>query len=157
MLPLDVAAVLTVTSAIVVSAQPRDATDIAVQCTATVQRLENGASSRTFVSALGGLRPWRIMPPEFRAEYGLFKLILEKEQNEQNSQKSAEEGADTLQNQLRSAERAAGAYLRLHCVHKHVRIRHNTSRIPAECEQNVEQETLLSENYPPGPKFCSHK
>ena len=33
-------------------------------------------------------------------------------------QKSAEEGADTLQNQLRSAERAAGAYLWLHCVHK---------------------------------------
>ena len=53
-LPLGVAAMLTVTSAIVVSAQPRDATAIAVQHTATVQRLENGTSSRIFVSDLAG-------------------------------------------------------------------------------------------------------
>ena len=45
-------------------------------------------------------------------------------------QKSAEEGVDTLQNQLRSSERAAGAYLRLHCVHKQVR---ESGRIRAEC------------------------
>ena len=37
-------------------------------------------------------------------------VILEKEQNEQNSaEKCRRERADTLQNQLRSAERAAGA------------------------------------------------
>ena len=44
MLPLGFAAVLTVTSAIVVSAQPREANDISVQGTAIVQRLENGTS-----------------------------------------------------------------------------------------------------------------
>ena len=46
---LEVAAILTVTSAIVVSSEPKDATDIAVQCTATVQQLENGTSFRIFV------------------------------------------------------------------------------------------------------------
>ena len=37
-------------------------------------------------------------------------------------QKRAEEGADTLQNQLRGAKRAAGAYLLLHCVHNRVHL-----------------------------------